>query len=279
MYVHGETIIYDLHGSFSSGRKIFNEVFNCLPRVHIFNYNGVTPCYDDMTYSTDVQCALIESLNWDVFGMLISMQGETDIRQSTTEYPLHFARLYHDVVENFIGFSESRMNEAERVIAIETLPLLKRQTWDTISNYVQNCVRSCKHYKPSHHMIKHSVRLSSSLTDLANHYNTDKGDAYKCAHGYTRIYEKVFAQLLEKDHFNMMEIGLNRDGTDDIPSIRMWRDYFGERASLYGVDIQSAFLKYNDPSARIHISIADQSCKLSLQTQDGLTLGANATPS
>jgi len=102
-----------------------------------------------------------------------------------------------------------------------------------------------------------AARSSSlSLTELANLYNSDKGTRYKCSHGYTRIYEKIFRKLKVG---SLLEIGLNRDGTTDIPSLKMWRDYFPAHVKIYGLDIEPAFLQCSDPSKSIEIIIGDQS--------------------
>lgn len=97
------------------------------------------------------------------------------------------------------------------------------------------------------------------LTTLANEASSDKGSAYACAHWYTRVYERVLAPLAAREHFRMLEIGLNRDSALSTPSLEMWRQYFGDRVELHGVDIDPAFAAFHAPLARgVHIHIADQ---------------------
>ncbi len=95
------------------------------------------------------------------------------------------------------------------------------------------------------------------LTDLANYYNSDKGDQYKCAHHYTRHYEAIFEQFKKKRGFALLEIGLNRDDTSDVPSLRMYRDFFGDKAKIYGMDIRPEFSAFNEEG--FSIFIGDQS--------------------
>ncbi|MDJ1184193.1 hypothetical protein [Roseofilum casamattae] len=87
---------------------------------------------------------------------------------------------------------------------------------------------------------------SLSLTELANKYKSDKGTEYFDRHGYTLVYETLFSPLKSKP-ITFLEIGLCIGGPEfgeqflnriptDMPSIRMWTEYF-DNASLYGFDI------------------------------------------
>lgn len=100
------------------------------------------------------------------------------------------------------------------------------------------------------------------LTELANSYNSDKGNIYKCAHHYTQHYEKVFSKYKNKTDFSLLEIGLNRDDCSEVPSLRMYRDYFGEEAKLSGFDIRPEFKAFE--IAGFEIFTGDQSSPDSL---------------
>jgi len=102
-----------------------------------------------------------------------------------------------------------------------------------------------------------------TLTELANHYSSDKGDSYKCAHHYTRHYEQAFTKYKKKKSLSILEIGLNRDDCSDVPSLRMYRDYFGKKAKLSGFDIRQEFKAFEKEGFQIFIG--DQSSPESLQ--------------
>lgn len=84
------------------------------------------------------------------------------------------------------------------------------------------------------------------LTALANKNRTDKGTVTGLGHGYSLVYDLLFAgRRLEP--LNFCEIGLCIGGPEvatgsidrtvnDLPSISMWQEYF-PNAKLYGVDI------------------------------------------
>lgn len=86
----------------------------------------------------------------------------------------------------------------------------------------------------------------STLTELANKFKSDKGTEYFDKHGYTIIYEQLFSTL-KSQPITFLEIGLCIGGPEfgdhlleriptDMPSIRMWTNYF-DNAHIYGFDI------------------------------------------
>jgi hypothetical protein len=86
--------------------------------------------------------------------------------------------------------------------------------------------------------------MAPSLTELANHYGSDKGDIVGNAHNYTLLYQFLFEQW-RTHSFSFLEIGLERGEiveyrnrerpVTDAPSVRMWLDYF-PLAQCYGFD-------------------------------------------
>lgn len=87
---------------------------------------------------------------------------------------------------------------------------------------------------------------SCNLTELANNFKSDKGTEHFEKHGYTLIYEELFSPLRSKP-IVFLEIGLCIGGPEygdhlleriptDVPSIRMWSEYFHD-AHIYGFDI------------------------------------------
>ncbi len=81
-----------------------------------------------------------------------------------------------------------------------------------------------------------------NLTNLADQYGSDKGSK---KHRYTELYHMLFLPLRDRE-IRFLEMGLLIGGpeqgnapnrkTDDLPSIRMWLDYF-PNAEIYGLDI------------------------------------------
>jgi hypothetical protein len=97
----------------------------------------------------------------------------------------------------------------------------------------------------SHNLLEDD-EVPPDLTFLANRFGSDKGNAVGNAHHFTLLY----AFLLEpwrNDRFHMLELGLQGGGgnpmvylnpdrpTTDLPSVRMWLEYF-PRAHCIGFD-------------------------------------------
>jgi SAM-dependent methyltransferase len=64
---------------------------------------------------------------------------------------------------------------------------------------------------------------------------------------YFEIYERHFARFRGRE-VHVLEIGVFSGG-----SLEMWRDYFGPRARLYGVDIEPACQAYEGEAVKIFI--------------------------
>lgn len=109
---------------------------------------------------------------------------------------------------------------------------------------------------------------TKSLTEIANHYGTDKGTIGPSnrwnAHNYTDVYE-AYLERHRKENLNFLEIGLGVTGNNwrsDIvhgknsggASIRMWHDYF-ENSNIFGIDINECAYLDNE---RIKTFVADQ---------------------
>ena len=81
-----------------------------------------------------------------------------------------------------------------------------------------------------------------NLTDLADKYGSDKGSV---KHRYTELYQMLFSPFRTRK-INFLEMGLLIGGpehgidkdrkTEDLPSIRMWLEYFS-KANIHGLDV------------------------------------------
>lgn len=91
----------------------------------------------------------------------------------------------------------------------------------------------------------------ASLTELADHYKTDKGNI---KHLYTEVYEKYFAALRHQPGLKLMEIGVACGS-----SLKTWARYFSD-AKITGIDIRQECqqLCRNYPNIEIRIANAAQ---------------------
>jgi hypothetical protein len=93
--------------------------------------------------------------------------------------------------------------------------------------------------------------LRGPAGDLERYFdsNTEGPGIWKWRH-YFDIYERHFARFRGQE-VHVVEVGVYSGG-----SLPMWRDYFGPRARVYGVDIEPACKIY--AAERIDIFIGDQ---------------------
>lgn len=91
--------------------------------------------------------------------------------------------------------------------------------------------------------------------DLQNFFDNQKdgNGIWKWSH-YFDIYDRHFYKFRGKE-VHVLEIGIFSGG-----SLEMWRDYFGARAHLYGIDIDPACRIYENDDVKIFIG--DQSDRL-----------------
>jgi hypothetical protein len=115
--------------------------------------------------------------------------------------------------------------------------------------------------------------MHSSLTEIANHYGTDKGTIGPSpdfpGHNYTDIYEAYLGRFRQSP-VTLLEIGLGVVGdrwdakivqgrNTGGASLKMWYDYF-PNARIYGLDINDCSYLAND---RVRTFVADQGSRRS----------------
>ena len=245
-----DSLLFDLHGSFNSGREMFMKIFNCLPRILIFDLSIEKNCYDKLSYFTH-HSNIIETFNQDLNGSLIDYKYNKPIHMPT-ETPLHHIQVMHTTIEEFIRYTKDKSIITENSIFYDDL------FW---KDYYINVVSRIEII--SYNIADHE---QTTLTCLANKYKTDKGDQYKCAHKYSIKYQEIISELLynkvknnQLNTIDLLEIGLNRDNIDEIPSLMMWNDYFNKNIQITGFDINRSFLKFNSLYKNIEIITGDQS--------------------
>lgn len=88
------------------------------------------------------------------------------------------------------------------------------------------------------------------MTNLWNHFNTNKDRAIDKHFSYFHAYEKHFAKFVNQS-IVMLEIGVQNGG-----SAQMWRNYFGPFAKIVGIDINSKCKELEENN--IFVRIGDQ---------------------
>lgn len=88
--------------------------------------------------------------------------------------------------------------------------------------------------------------MLKSITKLANEFGTDKGTQIAASHGYSLIYELLFAPLRHLPRVDILEMGLARGGPEvggqvnrkiaGAPSLDTWLSYF-QNSHVVGFDI------------------------------------------
>ena len=70
-------------------------------------------------------------------------------------------------------------------------------------------------------------------------------------HHYIPIYDRYFSGWRGKP-LRFLEIGVNKGG-----SLQMWREYFGEKAVIYGIDINPKCAEFDGQSGQVRIGSQD----------------------
>lgn len=108
--------------------------------------------------------------------------------------------------------------------------------------------------------------IRDTLQVIGKKYATDK-----CAHRfkgltYLHIYDLYFRELRWRiNPTNLLELGIKSGA-----SLKMWRDYFGKKAWIVGVDKNPACKKIKALGKNIHIYIGLQDDKLFLNKMIGV---------
>ncbi len=87
-------------------------------------------------------------------------------------------------------------------------------------------------------------------------FSTEDVTAHKWLH-YLPIYDDLFAPLVGSN-VKFLEIGVSKGG-----SLRMWRDFLGPEALIYGIDVNPDCAAFDGKSARVRIGSQDDPAFLS----------------
>lgn len=83
--------------------------------------------------------------------------------------------------------------------------------------------------------------------DLLTYFVETKGHLIHKWHHYIPLYDRYFSRFRGKE-IRFLEIGVSKGG-----SLQMWRKYFGEKAIIYGIDINPDCSSYNGQFAQVRI--------------------------
>jgi hypothetical protein len=100
---------------------------------------------------------------------------------------------------------------------------------------------------------KAQIFASESKTALHNFFYLNEGQVVHKWQHYLDIYDRHLDRYRNTD-FKMLEIGVYKGGSLDL-----WRKYFGDKATIFGIDINPACANYATPPNQVRIgSQADE---------------------
>jgi hypothetical protein len=242
------SLLFDIYGTFRTGRPLYKELFGEYPRVHLIGYdtywfNG-SNFHEGLTFSS-FKC--LEGLNYDVVGPLIRLDNGQFVRSPVVCYEREDAMIYRRTVIDFCSFFKGKPFPKEPTLTKIFLEMIKIP--NTHIRYVYNKVQAA--------LNKRAIMWDHpSLTKLANVFELHRGSSAGCGHRYTEYYDVLFRPWYNKP-CSILELGIGRyaEGT---PSLDMWRAYMDVQTKVYGYDKDSHLKKYHNPSENIHIYVGSQ---------------------
>lgn len=111
------------------------------------------------------------------------------------------------------------------------------------------------------------------MNDLENFFNNNTGKLIHKWQHYFEIYDRHFSRYRGKE-VHIVEFGVFQGG-----SLQMWKDYFGPKAKIYGVDINPHCKELEEEQVKIFIgdqenrsflrSLASEIPKIDILIEDG----------
>jgi FkbM family methyltransferase len=154
-----------------------------------------------------------------------------DIEGMEYELIAHMEDDVFDKVNSFI-IEYHDVESMDKSIGVKTLSEKLKEKGYSVKfgdNLFKNCsfLYACKDVKVN----------PLTLTEIQNinNFHTDK----LWLNSYIETYEDLFSKFRNKD-INLLEIGFCHGG-----SIKLWKEYFGNKSSIYGIDITLQELRYD----------------------------------
>lgn len=85
------------------------------------------------------------------------------------------------------------------------------------------------------------------MNDLENYFNNNTGKIIDKWEHYFEVYDRHFSKYRGKE-IVLLEIGTYYGG-----SLQMWRNYFGDKAKIYGMDINPNCKQHEDENTKVFI--------------------------
>lgn len=85
------------------------------------------------------------------------------------------------------------------------------------------------------------------MNDLKKYFENNKKNLIHKWDHYFEIYDSHFSRFRGKE-INLLEIGVSQGG-----SLQMWREYFGEKANIYGIDVDLRCKQFEEGKTKIFI--------------------------
>lgn len=176
------------------------------------------------------------------FNFSIEMDRPYTVKQLDAKAVLHLKGPRKAMLDQIIGYQARRWPQLAQ-------PLQAPQPASTIADRAYSLDTTAPvDYEPPFHL----DYARASLTEIADHFKTDKGSI---KHNYTKVYERYFAPLRERTGLHLMEIGVACGS-----SLKMWSKYF-HNARILGVDIRPDCASLCKAYPNIAITIANATQK------------------
>lgn len=154
------------------------------------------------------------------FNFSIELDRPYSARQLDAKAVLHLKGPRKAVLDQIIAYQSQR-----RPQIAETLAAPKTAAPAAADRAYSLDTTAPVDYEPSTHL----DYGKASLTEIADHFKTDKGSI---KHNYTAVYDRYFGPLRLQPGLRLMEIGVACGS-----SLKMWSKYFSD-ARILGVDIR-----------------------------------------
>jgi len=85
------------------------------------------------------------------------------------------------------------------------------------------------------------------MNDLEKYFRENNKRLIHKWHHYFDVYDRHFSRFRDQE-INILEIGVSQGG-----SLQMWKDYFGPKARIYGIDIDERCKQFEEENITIYI--------------------------